>query len=112
LEQQRISQTAASSALFCDRAKMIKEHKLKAQEEHAHMIREQEKFMSTVFREAEKKHNSVIEEKMVELTMLEEAALLHEKESRHAIAELFNSTRLEHLAEDRILVNERELFFS
>ena len=102
LEQQRIAQAASTSALFSDRSEMIKQMTEEAEEYQNRMLKEQERFMEDVMREAEDKQKVNLEAKLRQLNMLEEECLAQSREAQISLAELFNVDTYKYVTADRV----------
>jgi hypothetical protein len=102
LEQQRISQAASTSVLFSDRSQMIKEMADEAAQYQSRMLKEQERFMDNVMREAEIKQKVNLEAKLQQLNMVEEECLSQSREAQVSLAELFNVDTYKYVTKDRV----------
>jgi hypothetical protein len=102
LEQQRISQAASTSALFSDRSEMIKQMAEEAEEYQSRMLKEQERYMEGVMREAEVKQKVNLEAKLQQLNMVEEECLAQSREAQISLAELFNLDTYKYVTKDRV----------
>ena len=101
LEQQRISQAASTSALFSDRSEMIKQMAEEAEEYQSRMLKEQERYMEGVMREAEVKQKVNLEAKLQQLNMVEEECLPRAAR-RDLLRELFNLDTYKYVTKDRV----------
>ena len=73
-----------------------------AEEYQSRMLKEQERYMEGVMREAEVKQKVNLEAKLQQLNMVEEECLAQSREAQISLAELFNLDTYKYVTKDRV----------